>query len=1361
MKTTPPPKLISKFFFLFVFITLIIQALTAQNVLNQNGRKVYENNGKYFSMHEQDTVYIGTQFLTVVFNKSQEHNGKHKLISQYGLQFIGSTSGKYFVFRLPNSTKYAELVNSINTLTSVDYTILDILGKGSSATSTGVPNDPNPTVPDFGTQTWWVGDPAGNEAEQYLNLREAWGMTTANPSLKTAVENVRVAVIDDGIDWTQVDFPAQNSIGMDYTIYPPSSNTQMTCMSYPQNINGYTHGTGVASVIFSKSNNNTGIFGVAGGWKENGSFISEGVTPIIEVCRRDGTYDEIVYGYGGNSLALLSLCLQHAVDNGAKVINISINWVNATQLEMQPVIDKINDILYPPYPQKNNTTIIVSGGNYTPNTQNQTNVKFPATILPVIAVGGALESHERKEIDGSNLFTNGSCYGPGLDFVTSFLVPTNSGYCITPSSQLSILSGTSYSAAMLSGVVALMYAVNPCLSHQEVFEILKASCYKNINKYDFDPLTGWNDEVGYGFPNAYKAILLAQGEESYTLQTNETWTGTRIFRGDVIIPVGKKLTLDGATVKFYTDAGITLQGLGSLLEIRNQSKLTNVCNNMWKGISMVLNPNSPPNPFANQDIYINNSTIEYAINALNVPYGVKVIAKNNTRFTNNTLSAFFNAAYYKNLSWFENCTFENNEEHLDPDHAQYMVKMLQNTGAAFYGCNFINNIPASLIKKHGIYAYSSKFTVAGSCSNQLISPCPEGSIVYSSFSNFDYGVYALFATNGWKVERTNFTNNNCGIYTSSGQAAKMLKNNFMIPSNQDPDPRGAYFNNSSGFHIEGNSFTCSAVTHADEVGLYLRNTGPTQNYVYNNAFTNLFRGSVADGENRHATASTGLCYKCNDFSNNAYDIDIVRDDLVPLTSTYGINRNQGITSSNNPSTNKDTLAASNTFSTTPYQYNIHNTNNPSNYYFQESKVPAYAKIMPNPVLGINRYQNNSTTYNKPLVCKSWINSGGGIGQELAAKSLASSNAETADLQLINTVDGGSTTNLTFDITGSTPPEALTLREELLQKSPYLSDTVMKSAIGQENVLPNAMVRDILTENPQAAKSEEIMSMLDNRWEPMPDYMKEEIETGKTIIGGREQLEAIRDGWLQQESFLTNRIISTYLGDTVNPNAINELKAFLQNENTIQSGFVLADICLQRGDYGVSNQAINTIQTNFTLSQFESQQAADYLALNTILAGLHADTIELSSVDSVRAIPLFTLYQSGENNATAFARDILIASGLLSYQEPINLGNNEKAAIAQLPNIKSANTVKNSSEQLSIFPNPATTYTIIEYTLPANSSNSSVSIYNTHGVVVWQQEIKRAKDQVIIDLSNYTSGSYIVSLQLGNQTVASKSLSVTK
>ena len=50
-----------------------------------------------------------------------------------------------------------------------------------------------------------------------------------------------------------------------------------------------------------------------------------------------------------------------------------------------------------------------------------------------------------------------------------------------------------------------------------------------------------------------------------------------------------------------------------------------------------------------------------------------------------------------------------------------------------------------------------------------------------------------------------------------------------------------------------------------------------------------------------------------------------------------------------------------------------------------------------------------------------------------------------------------------------PPETMQLRSQLLNASPYLSDTVMVNAAKKEAVLPNSIVTEILTENPQSAK----------------------------------------------------------------------------------------------------------------------------------------------------------------------------------------------------------------------------------------------------------------------------------------------------
>lgn len=115
--------------------------------------------------------------------------------------------------------------------------------------------------------------------------------------------------------------------------------------------------------------------------------------------------------------------------------------------------------------------------------------------------------------------------------------------------------------------------------------------------------------------------------------------------------------------------------------------------------------------------------------------------------------------------------------------------------------------------------------------------------------------------------------------------------------------------------------------------------------------------------------------------------------------------------------------------------------------------------------------------------------------------------DTTNQVLAELTDGGDTDALIFDISMSDPDDALELSNQLIDNSPYLSDTVMIDAVNKENVLQSAMITDILVANPQSAKSDRVMQEVYNRNNPLTNHQLNMINQGWFIQGAKEKLES--------------------------------------------------------------------------------------------------------------------------------------------------------------------------------------------------------------------------------------------------------------
>lgn len=325
-------------------------------------------------------------------------------------------------------------------------------------------------------------------------------------------------------------------------------------------------------------------------------------------------------------------------------------------------------------------------------------------------------------------------------------------------------------------------------------------------------------------------------------------------------------------------------------------------------------------------------------------------------------------------------------------------------------------------------------------------------------------------------------------------------------------------------------------------------------------------------------------------------------------------------------------------------------------------------------------------------------------------------------------------------------------------APYLSDTVMQSVIEKENVLNNALLRDVLVANSQSAKSEVLMEAINQRWEPMPDYMKDEILEGSTIVSEKEKLEAELSNFRHKSEVLFNLIIGNYLHDTLNLNARDSANSLISLSDNLTHRYLNAVIAAENNDTILCNEILEGIANTWYPDGNLSEELLSTTEYFHLINNMGLNNLPVNEIDSSQTIALLNL-MANFGSGNAWVRNMLIATDKLPFTEEYILPDNLKSAEA-IPIIK-----KKISENsyIKAFPNPSREYVVFEYNIKETeyAKNAIIVVSDSKGIVHDQIRLFRPIDQVVYATKNLKPGIYVCSLISGNTLLGNLKLSILK
>ncbi len=823
---------------------------------------------------------------------------------------------------------------------------------------------------------------------------------------------------------------------------------------------------------------------------------------------------------------------------------------------------------------------------------------------------------------------------------------------------------------------------------------------------------------------------------------NENWSTVKYIDSDVFVKNGATLNIT-STVYMYCGCGILVEKGGTL--IINGGHVTSE-NGIWKGITVLGDPSKDhiKNKSRHGLVRIeNNGQISnastgikagYADNSPDsgpIPENGGIIQADNGVFRDNMTAIELFPYAFDNISYIRNSTFENTNALNVNTSPNFFIKLhavrIQDISNCFFK-NLRTTLPLdSPARGSGIYAWKS--SIKSAC-RIPITPCPPDQYYPNKFENLYYGIEALGPVPhiGVSIIGNRFLNNYRSLYLSGIINANILYNEFSINTAFIQNGGyGCYLDGCTGYQTEGNTFHSSDLSEKG-VGIIVNNSGGNSNEIYRNSYSLNEMGISAQGNNRNTNTiqGEGLQLRCNQFIGAAGDICVPNPDMSIYT---GIAKYQG----------NIKLMAGNFFQipgSVSYD-DINNKGEHITYYYPAG----YTYLKPidftsNTVLP----SSSNVSWNFIQSCPSKSGSIGGLNPD-SLRIVMGVNIEIIDsLQnhLRSLIDGGNTSVLLALLWGGSSQNSAQVYDSLMQYSPYLSDSVLSVAIFKQDVLNDMRVRDILVANPHSAKSGKLMQQLTQIRPNMPGLMLSAILKGKDFLSPKEETESILSEYKLDNSWVVSALARIYQDES------DSLKWLWRTDNSLISKYLLAFHYLEEGDTIQGAIVLDSIPLLFQLSgeQWVEHQQMD--GFYNIVASLYLYGENLNVSDPLQINSLFDILSRTTGLSSVFARNILLESGLISYDEPVH--KPETTVTGSLKSNKPS-----SPAGIMIDYDISFARIFVEYIFPLRSVGK-IEITDNDEKLIFSTSLKKHIGRMKIKTKKWKPGKYTAALYVNSHVV---------